>query len=114
MTLSIFRFYGDEKGLGSEFVAVFTEMLKIDDNEECPDNRYDCDDTYCIDSGLLCNGVRNCRFGWDEESCSVGGDSIPLDMSAPHVIIILLLLIGKTILTLFCLERTILFYLIFS
>ena len=87
------RFYGDEKGLESEFVAVFTEMLKMEDNEECPESSYDCEDTYCIDSALLCNGVRNCRFGWDEESCSVGGDSLPLDMTAPHVIIILLLLI---------------------
>jgi len=87
------RFVGDEKGIESEFVAVFTEMLKIDDNEECPEHSYDCDDTYCIDESLLCNGVRNCRFGWDEESCSDGGDSIPLDMTAPHVISIMLLLI---------------------
>jgi len=87
------RFYGDEKGLESEFVAVFTEMLKIEDNEECDEESYDCEDTYCIDKSLLCNGVRNCRFGWDEESCSAGGDALPLDMTAPHVIIILLLLI---------------------
>ena len=31
-----------------------------------------------------------CAF---QESCSVGGDALPLDMTAPHVIIILLLLI---------------------
>jgi len=87
------RFYGDEKGIASEFVAVFTEMLKIDDVEECPEGSYDCDDTYCIDENLKCNGVRNCKFGWDEESCATEGEGIPLDMTAPHVIIILLLLI---------------------
>jgi len=89
------RFYADEKGLGSEFVAVFTQMQKVEDSDECPnkDTFYDCDDTYCIDKSLVCNGIRNCRFGWDEESCTVGGDSLPLDMTEPHVIIILLLLI---------------------
>ena len=95
MLTSIFiRFYADEKGLGSEFVAVFTQMQKVEDSEECPKpETYDCDDTYCIDKSLVCNGIRNCRFGWDEESCTVGGDSLPLDMTEPHVIIILLLLI---------------------
>ena len=93
MTKLICRFYGDEKGLESEFVAVFTEMQKVDDNEECPEESYDCDDTYCIDHDLVCNGVRNCRFGWDEEACSDGGDSLPLDMTAPHVISIVLILV---------------------
>jgi len=90
------RFYGDEKGLDSEFVAVFTEMLKIDDNEKCPTKptpSYDCDDTFCIDRSLICNGIRNCRHGWDEESCGGDGDALPLDMTEPHVIIIVLLLI---------------------
>ena len=30
----MFRFYADEKGLGSEFVAVFTQMQKVEDSEE--------------------------------------------------------------------------------
>ena len=88
-----FRFYADEKGLGSEFVAVFTQMQKVEDSEDCHKDLYDCDDTYCIDKSLICNGIRNCRFGWDEEACTIGGDSLPLDMTEPHVIIILLLLI---------------------
>lgn len=86
------RFFAAGKGIGSEFVAVFTELLKVEDNEECPKGQYDCDDTYCIDTTLLCNSVRNCRFGWDEESCADGASEIPLDLSAPHVIIIMLLL----------------------
>ena len=90
-----FRFFATGRGIGSEFVAVFTELMKIDDNaENCPNpkEQYDCDDTYCIDRDLMCNNVRNCQFGWDEESCATAGSGIPLDMSAPHVIVIMLLL----------------------
>ena len=29
---------------------------------------YDCDDATCIHPELLCNGIRNCKFGWDEET----------------------------------------------
>ena len=36
---------------------------------------------------------RNCKFGWDEESCVVEGNAIPLDFTASHVILILTLLI---------------------
>jgi len=90
------RYYADERGIGSEFEAVFTALRKIGSNEEeqaCPEGEYDCDDATCISNDLVCNGVRNCKFGWDEESCAVGGSSIPLDFSAAHVIIILILLI---------------------
>jgi len=86
------RFFATGKGIGSEFTAVFTELMKTEDNVECPKGQYDCDDTFCIDNSLLCNNVRNCQFGWDEESCSDGGAGIPLDMSEPHVIVIILLL----------------------
>jgi len=86
------RYFAAGNGIGSEFVAVFTELLKIEDTDECPEKTYDCDDTYCIDDNLVCNSVRNCRFGWDEESCADGGSEIALDITAPHVIIIMLLL----------------------
>ena len=90
------RYYADARGIGSEFVAVFTALRKIGTNEEetvCPEGEYDCDDATCINNELVCNGVRNCKFGWDEESCAVGSNSIPLDFAAAHVIIILILLI---------------------
>ena len=40
----------------------------------------------------VCNGVRNCKGGWDEEICVVEGSAIPLDFSAAHVIIILIMM----------------------
>ena len=48
---------------------------------------YDCQDTNCISRTLLCNGVRNCKFGWDEETeCTKEDEEKPiLDMATPHV-----------------------------
>jgi len=90
------RYYADARGIGSEFEAVFTALRKIGTTEEfptCPEGEYDCDDATCINNDLRCNGVRNCAFGWDEESCADQGSAIPLDFAAAHVIIILILLI---------------------
>ena len=53
---------------------------------------YDCDDATCIHPDLVCNAIRNCKFGWDEESCTDGESKIPLDLSAVHVIVILIVL----------------------
>ena len=41
----------------------------------------------------MCNNVRNCKGGWDEENCGPVGSAIPLDFTAAHVIIILILLL---------------------
>lgn len=89
------RFFADGKGLKSVFTGVFTAIrdLSIDEQDTCPEEEYDCDDATCISDDLVCNNVRNCKFGWDEESCIVEGSAIPLDFSASHVILILTLLI---------------------
>jgi len=90
------RYFADGKGIGSEFEAYFTTLRKIgslEEFEKCPEEEYDCDDATCISKELVCNSVRNCKGGWDEEICAVEGSAIPLDFSAPHVIIILILLI---------------------
>jgi len=89
------RYFADGKGIGSKYSAVFTTLRKIgemEEEQECPKGEYDCDDETCISSTLMCNGVPNCKFGWDEENCSVAGSAIPLDFGATHVIIILILL----------------------
>ena len=47
------------------------------------------------DKSLLCNGIRNCKFGWDEETCSSGeGGGIPVDFSKTENIVIVLILIA--------------------
>jgi hypothetical protein len=46
------------------------------------------------DKGLVCNGIRNCKFGWDEESCHLGdGGGIPIDLTKTENIVIVLLLL---------------------
>lgn len=91
------RFYAEKSGLGSQFESIFTAMRALEGpNDQCdpdPKVEYDCDDATCIHPDLICNGIRNCRFGWDEESCVDPGATIALDFSSPHVILILILLI---------------------
>ena len=43
----------------------------------------------------MCNGVRNCKFGWDEDPtrCGVVEGGIGLDFSSPTVFMILIVLI---------------------
>jgi len=87
------RFYADGKGLGSSFAAVFTTFRSRTKEKACDEDEYDCDDLTCIDLNLKCNSIRNCVFGWDEESCAGDGSAIPLDFSESHIILILIILI---------------------
>ena len=41
----------------------------------------------------MCNDVRNCKFGWDEESCGDKEGGVSLDFSSPTVFMILIVLI---------------------
>lgn len=88
------RFYAEKSGINSQFVAVFTAMRVLDGpNAACdPDTEYDCDDATCIHPDLVCNTIRNCKFGWDEESCAEFTGNTMLDFSASHVIIIIFVL----------------------
>ena len=53
---------------------------------------YDCEDDYCIHSALRCNGVKNCKFGWDEESCTdISGEFMKL-FAKTHVVSIIVVL----------------------
>jgi len=90
------RYFATGKGIGSEFEAFFTTLRLIgkqQEHTECPEGEYDCDDATCISEELVCNNVRNCKGGWDEENCGPVGSAIPLDFTAAHVIIILILLL---------------------
>ena len=53
---------------------------------------YDCEDATCINAALRCNGVKNCKFGWDEESCGdISGDFMKL-FAKTHVVSIIVVL----------------------
>jgi len=42
---------------------------------------------------LVCNQVKNCKFGWDEETCGDEEGGISLDFSSPTVFMILIVLV---------------------
>jgi len=87
------RFFKASKGMPSKFSAHFTVMRKkAHDNEPCKKQEFDCDDTYCIDNNLVCNEIRNCKFGWDEDACGVEGGGIPIDLSKTENVVIIILL----------------------
>lgn len=91
------RFYSEKNGLESRFDSIFTAMRALDSGviaDSCdPETEYDCDDATCIHPSLVCNDIRNCKFGWDEEGCTDPGASIALDFTSPHIIVILIILI---------------------
>ena len=47
------------------FILLYVHLTVLAQGE------YDCDDATCIKKSLVCNGVKNCKFGWDEDSCMV-------------------------------------------
>ena len=86
------RFFAEVQGLESQFQAVATVFTPTTEDEPCdPEVYFDCEDTNCISNTLLCNGNRNCKFGWDEEAdCKSEEDQpVVLDVASPHVAVVL-------------------------
>ncbi len=53
---------------------------------------YNCEDATCISPLLRCNGIRNCKFGWDEEACADTTSQFMVLFGSTHVISILIVL----------------------
>ncbi len=90
------RFFAEVQGIESRFRAVATTFTPTTEEHPCdPEVYFDCEDTNCISNTLLCNGVRNCKFGWDEEGQCQSEDEgeAVLDMSSPHVVVVCVVLI---------------------
>ncbi|XP_067125690.1 neuropilin and tolloid-like protein 2 isoform X1 [Centruroides vittatus] len=76
------RFFGlpwkylkQSKKKGVEFFSlVYTAQRPVHSNgKTCdPSLEFDCGDGFCIDSSLVCNGITNCKYKYDEENCEVG------------------------------------------
>ncbi|KAH7983808.1 hypothetical protein HPB52_014580 [Rhipicephalus sanguineus] len=70
------RYYAEHGALkGGNFSILFTAFREISSGERCdPETEFSCDDGWCIDVKLKCNGQFNCKYRYDEESsiCHVG------------------------------------------
>lgn len=93
-TVCYVRFYGEQTGIYSNFTSVFTQIRgTVEGTVPCHnETEYDCEDATCISAGLRCNGVKNCKFGWDEESCGDIGSEFMKLFAKTHVVSILVVL----------------------
>ncbi|XP_065285563.1 neuropilin and tolloid-like protein 2 isoform X1 [Dermacentor albipictus] len=86
------RYYAEHGALkGGNFSILFTAFREISSGERCdPETEFSCDDGWCIDAKLKCNGQFNCKYRYDEESsiCHVGSN-VGVVLSMKHMVVIL-------------------------
>ncbi|CAG0881696.1 unnamed protein product [Cyprideis torosa] len=105
------RFYLVQgKALDSKFTANWTAVReKSEEETSCRiPQEFDCDDGQCIDSSLRCDGLKNCKFNWDEVDCEPKNKGNKLATS--HILVIMtigcLLLAGMCFIMAFnCIQK---------
>ncbi|OTF82176.1 neuropilin and tolloid-like protein 2-like protein, partial [Euroglyphus maynei] len=58
----------------------------------CRSDEFDCEDSTCIDIGLKCDGVDNCKYRYDEDkqtTCAPGNKGV-LNLNSQHMVVILI------------------------
>ncbi|KAI4879988.1 hypothetical protein NFI96_029167, partial [Prochilodus magdalenae] len=63
--VAVVRMWADETSRLSRFRMLFTSFA----DPPCMSNTFFCDTNMCINQTLVCNGVQNCVFPWDENDC---------------------------------------------
>ncbi|CAL8323422.1 neuropilin and tolloid-like protein 2 [Gadus morhua] len=63
--LGVIRMWADESSRLSRFRMLFT----VFEDPPCQGSSFFCHSNMCINSSLVCNGIQNCVFPWDEGSC---------------------------------------------
>ncbi|MGH0143976.1 UNVERIFIED_CONTAM: hypothetical protein FKN15_002318 [Acipenser sinensis] len=61
----VVRMWADESSRLSRFRMLFTSFVE----PPCSGNTFFCHSNMCINSSLVCNGVQNCVYPWDENHC---------------------------------------------
>ncbi|KAL2093356.1 hypothetical protein ACEWY4_010668 [Coilia grayii] len=64
-TVGVVRFWADESSRLSRFRMHYTTFAE----PPCGPNTFFCHSNMCINDSLVCNGVQNCVFPWDESNC---------------------------------------------
>uniref|UniRef100_A0A8C0GUT6 Neuropilin and tolloid like 1 n=1 Tax=Chelonoidis abingdonii TaxID=106734 RepID=A0A8C0GUT6_CHEAB len=63
--LGVIRMWADEGSRNSRFQMLFTSFQE----PPCEANSFFCHSNMCINNTLVCNGLQNCVYPWDENHC---------------------------------------------
>ncbi|MBN3304033.1 NETO1 protein, partial [Amia calva] len=63
--LGVIRMWADEGSRNSRFQMLFTSFQE----PPCEADTFFCHSNMCINNTLVCNGVQNCVYPWDENHC---------------------------------------------
>uniref|UniRef100_A0A8C6UNK1 Neuropilin (NRP) and tolloid (TLL)-like 2b n=1 Tax=Neogobius melanostomus TaxID=47308 RepID=A0A8C6UNK1_9GOBI len=63
--VGVVRMWADEGSRLSRFRMLFTSFSE----PPCLHDSFFCDNNMCINNSLVCNGIQNCVFPWDENNC---------------------------------------------
>ncbi|XP_043937890.1 neuropilin and tolloid-like protein 2 [Protopterus annectens] len=61
----VVRMWADDGSRLSRFRMLFTSFV----DPPCTGNTFFCHSNMCINNSLVCNGVQNCAYPWDENHC---------------------------------------------
>ncbi|NXY07339.1 NETO1 protein, partial [Pteruthius melanotis] len=64
--LGVIRMWADEGSRNSRFQMLFTSFQE----PPCEANTFFCHSNMCINNTLVCNGLQNCVYPWDENHCT--------------------------------------------
>ncbi|KAE8598235.1 hypothetical protein XENTR_v10016764 [Xenopus tropicalis] len=73
--LGVIRMWADEGSRTSRFQMLFTSFQE----PPCEANSFFCHSNMCINNTLVCNGIQNCVYPWDENHCKEKRKSNLLD-----------------------------------
>ncbi|XP_019712499.1 neuropilin and tolloid-like protein 2 [Hippocampus comes] len=63
--VGVVRMWADESSRLSRFRMLFTSFA----DPPCVGSTFFCHSNMCINTSLVCNGIQNCVFPWDESNC---------------------------------------------
>ncbi|XP_028812964.1 neuropilin and tolloid-like protein 2 [Denticeps clupeoides] len=63
--VGVVRMWADRNSRLSRFRMLFTSFV----DPPCPGTTFFCHSNMCINNSLVCNGVQNCVYPWDENHC---------------------------------------------
>uniref|UniRef100_A0A8C7HPD2 ATP synthase subunit C lysine N-methyltransferase n=1 Tax=Oncorhynchus kisutch TaxID=8019 RepID=A0A8C7HPD2_ONCKI len=64
-SVGVIRMWADQGSRKSRFRILFTTFLE----PPCEAEAFFCHSNMCINTSLVCNGIQNCVYPWDENNC---------------------------------------------